>query len=145
MLDPTIVLTSNGSTNPYRQLASVKQTTSNAWQGVNSAGVTAALLAEATAASDASPTIGQIQIFPQKFAAWVFGSFEELGDTNFGDQLPGLIGDAKVNISNMGVGRSPSGEAALQVLATDTPVPAELIERLLTVPGVQSARAIDLG
>jgi len=95
VLDPTIVLTSNGSTNPYRQLASVKQTTSNAWQGVNSAGVTASLLAEAAAASDASPTIGQIQIFPQKFAAWVFGSFEELGDTNFAEQLPGLLADAK--------------------------------------------------
>jgi HK97 family phage major capsid protein len=114
VLDPTIVLTSNGSTNPYRQLASVKQTTSNAWQGVNSAGVTASLLAEAAAASDASPTIGQIQIFPQKFAAWVFGSFEELGDTNFGEQLPGLIADAKdiVEETQFAVGTGGTGNSA---------------------------------
>ena len=114
VLDPTIVLTSNGSTNPYRQLAAVKQTTSNAWQGVNSAGITASLLAEASAASDASPTIGQIQIFPQKFAAWVFGSFEELGDTNFGDQLPGLLSDAKdiVEETQFAVGTGGTGNSA---------------------------------
>jgi D-3-phosphoglycerate dehydrogenase len=56
-----------------------------------------------------------------------------------------LLGDATVNISDMGVGRSPSGEAALMVLATDSSVPANLIDQILTVPGVQSARAIDLG
>src|SRR4051794_32891070 len=56
-----------------------------------------------------------------------------------------MLGDAKVNISDMGVGRSPSGEAALMVLATDSSVPSGLIEQILTVPGVQSARAIDLG
>jgi len=56
-----------------------------------------------------------------------------------------MLGDAKVNISDMGVGRSPSGEAALMVLATDSSVPSDLIEQILTVPGVQSARAIDLG
>jgi HK97 family phage major capsid protein len=114
VLDPTIVLTSAGSTNPYRQLAEVKQTTSNAWQGVNSAGVTAALLAEAAAAPDASPTLGQIQIFPQKFAAWVFGSFEELGDTNFAEQLPGLLSDAKdiVEETQFAVGTGGTGNSA---------------------------------
>ena len=48
------------------------------------------------------------------------------------DDTPGMIGrvttvlgDAGVNISDMGVGRSPSGEAALMVMATDSLVPAE--------------------
>ena len=50
-----------------------------------------------------------------------------------------------MNISDMGVGRSPSGEAALMVLAIDTPVSPETIARVVAVPGVQSARAIDLG
>ncbi len=56
-----------------------------------------------------------------------------------------VLGDAKVNISDMGVGRSPSGEAALMVLATDSPVLAETVAKVTAVPGVQSARAIDLG
>ncbi|WP_239404652.1 phage major capsid protein [Frankia sp. Cj3] len=95
ILDPTIVLTNAGSANPYRRISNVKQTTSNAWQGVSSAGVTAAWLAEGVAAADASPTVGQIQITPVKGSAWVFGSFEVLQDTNFGEQLPRLLGDAK--------------------------------------------------
>ena len=68
------------------------------------------------------------------------------------DDSPGMIGrvgtvlgDAKINISNMDVGQSPSGEAALMVIATETPVPAEVVERVTQQPGVQSARAIDLG
>ncbi len=95
VLDPTIILTSDGSTNPYRRLAEVKQTTSNAWQGVNSAGVTTAWLDEAGQATDANPAVGQIQIYPKKGAAWVLGSFEVMGDTNFAEQLPGLLADAK--------------------------------------------------
>jgi D-3-phosphoglycerate dehydrogenase len=68
------------------------------------------------------------------------------------DDTPGMIGavttllgDANVNISDMGVGRSPSGEAALMVLAIDTPVSPETIAAVVEVPGVQTARAIDLG
>lgn len=95
VLDTTIVLTNNGTTNPYRQLASVKQTTSNAWQGVNSAGVGVAWLAEGAQATDSGSAVGQIQIIPQKAAAWVTGSFEVMSDTDYASQLPGLLADAK--------------------------------------------------
>jgi D-3-phosphoglycerate dehydrogenase len=56
-----------------------------------------------------------------------------------------VLGDAGVNISDMGVGRSPSGEAALMMLATDSPVAAAVIAQITAVAGVESARAIDLG
>jgi D-3-phosphoglycerate dehydrogenase len=68
------------------------------------------------------------------------------------DDSPGVIGrvgtalgDAKINISNMDVGQSPSGEAALMVVATEMPVPAAVVAQLIELAGVQSARAIDLG
>lgn len=35
------MLTSNGSTNPLRQISRVVQTTTDSWNGVTSAGVTA--------------------------------------------------------------------------------------------------------
>ncbi|MDM7913764.1 MAG: hypothetical protein QUU85_00660, partial [Candidatus Eisenbacteria bacterium] len=54
-LDPSILLTSEGSTNPLRRIARVVQTTSNAWQGVTSAGVTAEWKTEAAEAADATP------------------------------------------------------------------------------------------
>ena len=68
------------------------------------------------------------------------------------DDSPGMIGrvatvlgDAGINISNMDVGQSPSGEAALMVIATETPVPADVVQHVTRQAGVQSARAIDLG
>jgi D-3-phosphoglycerate dehydrogenase len=67
------------------------------------------------------------------------------------EDVPGMIGgvttilgDAGVNISDMDVGRSPSGAAALMAIATDTLVSPEIVARIAQQPGVQSARAIDL-
>lgn len=95
VLDPTIVLTNAGSANPWRRISSIKQTTSNTWNGVTSAGVSAAWLAEATETTDNSPTVGNLAITPAKAAAWVFGSYEVLADTDFAQQLPALLQDAK--------------------------------------------------
>jgi D-3-phosphoglycerate dehydrogenase len=68
------------------------------------------------------------------------------------DDSPGMIGrvasvlgSAGLNISNMDVGQSPSGEAALMVIATETTVPPAVVEEITRQAGVQSARAIDLG
>jgi HK97 family phage major capsid protein len=96
VLDPTIVLTNAGSSNPFRRVGRVVQTTSNTWNGVSSAGVNAAFIAEAATAADGAPSdFAQIQITPVKGAAWVLGTYEALDDTDFGAQLPRLLGDAK--------------------------------------------------
>jgi HK97 family phage major capsid protein len=90
------VITTDGTTNPYRRIANVKQITTNAYQGVNSAGVQAAFLDEATAAGTGNyQGVGQIQIGVKKAAAWVYGSFEAAEDTDFATQLPRLIQDGK--------------------------------------------------
>jgi len=59
------------------------------------------------------------------------------------ENRPGLIGlvgatvgQAGVNISDMDVGRSPAGEAALMVLSTDRPVPASVLAELRQAPGI---------
>jgi len=95
VLDPTIILTNASSANPWRRISNVKQTTSNTWNGVNSAGVNAAWLAEGTIVTDNTPTVANIVVTPGKAAAWVFGSYEVLEDTDFGQQLPCLLADAK--------------------------------------------------
>jgi HK97 family phage major capsid protein len=94
-LDPTIILTNNGSANPYRQLATIKTTATNDWNGVTSAGVSAEWTAEGIEAADASPTVGQLKITPQKADAYLFGSFEVIGDSDVAQQLPELLADAK--------------------------------------------------
>jgi HK97 family phage major capsid protein len=101
-LDPTIILTNVGSANPYRQISTIKTTTTNNWNGVTSAGVNAEWTAEGTEAADATPTVGQLTITPVKADAYLFGSFEVLSDSDFGQQLPDLLADAKDRIEETG-------------------------------------------
>ncbi len=58
-----------------------------------------------------------------------------------------LLGEVGVNISDMDVGRSPSGAAALMAISTDQPVPEQVLARLRAAPGIISvtslAHAID--
>lgn len=55
-----------------------------------------------------------------------------------------ILGEAGVNISDMDVGKSPAGAAALMVLAVDEPVPAAVVARLRAEDGVVDANAIEL-
>ncbi len=54
-----------------------------------------------------------------------------------------LLGEAGVNIATMAVSRNRAGGNALMALTVDTPLPAELVERLLAEPGFVG-RAADL-
>lgn len=74
-LDPAILLTSDGSNNPLRRLATIKQTTTNAWQGVTSAGATSEWKTEAAEAADGSPTLANPSIpifFGDSFVPYSF-------------------------------------------------------------------------
>jgi len=94
-LDPSIILTSAGSINPLRQISRVVQTTTDAWQGVSSAGVTAEWIAEAAEVADASPTLGDEPIPVHKGDAFVPFSFELGMDApNFLAELQKLLVDA---------------------------------------------------
>ena len=93
-LDPAIQLSSGGSINPLRQLARVVQTTTDTWQGVTSAGVTAEWTAEAAEMADASPTLAGPSIPVFKGDAFVPFSFEVEGDAvNFLSELSKLLVD----------------------------------------------------
>jgi HK97 family phage major capsid protein len=135
VLDPTIILTNTGSANPWRRISNVKQTTSNTWNGVTSAGVTAAWITEGVVSGDSftSPQVGNIQITPQKAAAWVFGSYEVLEDTDFGQQLPRLLADAKDRLE----------EAAFATGAGSGGVPQGVITGATTT--VQTATTLVVG
>ncbi|HEV7758115.1 MAG TPA: ACT domain-containing protein, partial [Acidimicrobiales bacterium] len=65
------------------------------------------------------------------------------------DDRPGMIAfvaavlaGAGVNIDDMHLGRSASGKAALQVLATDVAVPAEVREKLQAGDGIVSVHTL---
>lgn len=146
VLDPTIILTNVGSMNPYRRVSRVEQTTSNTWNGVSSAGVNAAFVGEAAAATDASPTVGQVQITPQKAHAWVFGSFESLEDSDLGTQLPRLFADAKdrleesVFATGAGTGVIPQGAMTAATTGNTAAVTAYAVGDVYTLQGRLGAR-----
>jgi HK97 family phage major capsid protein len=95
-LDPTIVLTSNGALNPIRQIARVQQTTVNTVDFVTSTGVTAAFGAEATEASDNSPTLVQPSANVEKAFAFVPVSIELTQDwVSLTSELAVLFSDAR--------------------------------------------------
>ncbi|MBK9179193.1 MAG: phosphoglycerate dehydrogenase [Acidimicrobiales bacterium] len=66
------------------------------------------------------------------------------------DDRPGMIGlvgttlgEGGINIADMDVGQTAEGVSAIMVLATDQPVPAEVVERLRASAGIVSAQALN--
>jgi HK97 family phage major capsid protein len=59
LIDPAIILTAQGSLNPFRRISRVETVTTDAWRGVSSAGVTWSYDAEGAEVSDDSPTLEQ--------------------------------------------------------------------------------------
>ena len=125
-LDPTIILTNSGAANPFRSISRIATTTTNTWNGAASAGVTAQWLGEGGVAADATPTFSQLTITPQKAAAWVFGSYEVIADSDIGSQLPTILSDARNNLENAafstgaGTGGVPKGIVTAATTAVTT-------------------------
>jgi len=95
-LDPTLILTNAGTSNPVRQVARQVSITTDAWNGLSSAGATAEWLGENTQAADASPAFAQPNIPVYKGAAFVQGSIEISQDYQAIESDIGMvIADAK--------------------------------------------------
>lgn len=58
-IDPSIILTAQGSDNPFLRIARQVDVNTNAWKGVSSAGVSWSFDSEGVEASDDSPTLAQ--------------------------------------------------------------------------------------
>ena len=55
-----------------------------------------------------------------------------------------LLGDAGININDMDVGKSPTGEGASMVITTSQPVPKAVADELVAIDGVNAARYMGL-
>lgn len=58
-IDPSVIMTAQGSDNPFLRIARQREVNTNTWKGVSSAGVTWSFDAEAAEVSDDAPTIAQ--------------------------------------------------------------------------------------
>ena len=55
-----------------------------------------------------------------------------------------LMGDSKVNIARMQLGRSAPQQDAVAVLTVDSPIPEEVVRKLLELPFIKSAKQLKL-
>lgn len=94
-LSPEILFTNSGIASAHRSLARHELGTSNTWNGITSTGATSAFVAEGTAVTDSTPSIGQLVITPYAIKTWVFGSWESLDDTSLSEQVPAIFDDAR--------------------------------------------------
>lgn len=124
-LDPAILLYSNGSTNPLRQMARVVQTAGDVWHGIASEGVVAEWLAEAQEAADASPELEQPAVPCYKGSAWVPFSVEIEGDgAGFVTEVGKLLMDsveqltAAAYTNGSGIGQPTGFVSALTAVPT---------------------------
>lgn len=93
-LDPTVIITNSGGTNPLREIARQVVATSDVWNGVSSAGVSSSWYAEGAEVTDDSPTLAQPSITIHKQMSWVPISFEAIDDmANATEEVSKLLAD----------------------------------------------------
>ena len=119
-LDPTIILTSDGATNPLRAMSRVETITGKTWEGVTSAGITVGRIGEAQPSTDQAPSLAQPSVTPTTVRGFVPFSIESDQDwTQLRSEMTRLLMDAKdVEEATSFVTGSGSAPAAGGIQAT---------------------------
>jgi D-3-phosphoglycerate dehydrogenase len=60
-------------------------------------------------------------------------------------QIGTLLGQRRINIARMGLGRKPGSGRAVMLIEVDNDVPAEVLRELPGLPGIREARFLKLG
>ena len=146
-LDPTVILTSNGATNPLRSLARVERIVGKEWQGITSAGVTVSRSAEAAESSDNAPTLGQPVVKAERVQGFIPFSVELEQDWNtLLAEMTNLLTDAKdveeATSFVTGTGVSPEANGILTTLGAGANVTANTftLGSLYSLQGALPAR-----
>ena len=116
MLDPSVILTSDGSINPLRRIARVVQIVGKEWQGLTSSGITVSRDSEAAEVSDDGPTFAQPTVRTVKVQGFVPFSIEIEQDwATMRSELTMMLADAKETeeatsfVTGDGTGNNPGG------------------------------------
>ncbi len=117
LLDPTIILTTDGTVNPIRQVARIVTGIDDTWRGVTSAGITASWDSETIQVSDDSPTIGQPTVVSHKAQAFAQFTVEIEGDWNgIAAELSGLFAESKDVLETAAFATGSTADAPIGIL-----------------------------
>jgi HK97 family phage major capsid protein len=137
-IDPSIIMTAQGSGNPFLQLAKQVTINTNIWKGVSSAGVSWSFDTESSAVSDDSPTLAQPSVTVHMARGFIPYSIE-LGQDYpaFADEMGTLLatGYDELLIQKFSVG-SGSGEPDGIITKLDATAGSEV---LITTAGTIGA------
>jgi HK97 family phage major capsid protein len=91
-IDPSIILTAQGSGNPVLEIARVETITTNQWKGVSSAGVSWSFDVEGAEVSDDTPTLAQPTVVAHTARGFIPYSIEIGGDyPGFANEMSTLL------------------------------------------------------
>ena len=126
-IDPTMIITGAGSTNPFRHISTVKNIgpAFGSWFGATAAQVTAAWTTEGSVAPDNTPSVSQpaIPIFMAEASVTAsFQAFEDIAD--LASDVAALFIDAKANL-----------EAAAHATGNGTSAPKGIVTAVAAVGG----------
>lgn len=145
-LDPTVIITSNGSLNQIRQAARSVVATGDVWNGVSSAAVSWSWDAEASEVSDDSTTFAQPGIPIYTARGFVPISIEALADEqNVTSQVARLLAEGKDDLESVafatgsGVGQPTGIVTALAGTASEINAAADDTFALADVYTIQGA------
>lgn len=97
-LDPTVILTSDGSENPLRQISRVVQITGKKWEGLTSAGITVTRKGETDEATDDSPSFLQPVVDTSRADGFVpFSIALDISWSELRDELTLMLSEAKAD------------------------------------------------
>jgi len=137
-LDPTVILTSEGSVNPLRQVARVEQIVGKTWQGVTSEGIVVTRSPEKAEATDNAPQLDQPEITPTRVLGWVPFTIELEQDWGrLRAEITRLLNDAKdqEEASSFALGDgTPPNPAGLVSTAPPESLVASTATGTITVP-----------
>jgi len=98
-LDPSLILTNDGSINPLRAISRVESITQKSRSLVTTDGVTAAYGAEGSAVTEVTPTLAQPEVVTHRATAFVKASFELFQDwSGIQTELARVFADARDNL-----------------------------------------------
>lgn len=125
LIDPTIILTAQGTPNDFFDIARVENITTNAWNGVSSAGATSYWATEGVTVTGGEPTLAQPTVPTKKLTTYIKYSFEIGGDyPNFAGEMANVMGsahqEALVSAFTIGLGNTAQPTGVLTKLKATT-------------------------
>jgi len=111
LIDPTIILTGQGTPNPFWDIARVENISTDEWKGITSAGATSYWTTEGVTFTDGGPTLASPTVTTKKLTTLVKYTFEFQGDyPNWASEMAGIMAasreEALVQAFTQGLGNT---------------------------------------